>query len=217
MWRGSSWHYPTTPVTSSSNTDGSSLATVTEEVNFLQSLFNPPSFVTIMPNTDWRSLPVITSANTAANPGPSKHLFKGPLCAPPACVNPASPHHLPRDASYMTSKGSLSTLLSSAPNGHSLSASRICSNAWIICTMLQLPRHLLDHVIRTWGSPVPFTMHHTHSCTAHSGNEQQEFMSRVLLECSMATAIGSLLRESSYCHGVSANAPPPRLLCLTLQ
>ena len=92
-----------------------------KSLNFHQSLFNPPSSVNILPNTDWRSLSVIsgkrnilhqslhksTFANTAANPVPITNIFKGPVCALPACVDTASPPAPPRDASFTTSKGYL--------------------------------------------------------------------------------------------------------------
>ena len=98
-------HSPTRPLTSSSHKDGRSLSPCSEEANFHQRLFNPPSSVNIPPNTDWRSCSVISgkgnilhqslhklsSANTAANVASVINTFKGPVCAPPACVNTASP------------------------------------------------------------------------------------------------------------------------------
>ena len=152
-------HSPTTPVISSSHTDGRSLSPGIDEANFHQSLFNPPFSVNIPPNTDRRSLSVITSANTAAYPGSIINIFKCPVCAPPAYVNTASPQNPPRDAPSQTPNGYLSNLLSSAPNGHSVSDSNSFLNTWI-STMFCWRRHLPNHVTMTSGSPVPFTMQH---------------------------------------------------------
>ena len=151
-------------------------------------------------NTDCKSLSVVsgkdnislhqslhksTSANTAANTGSVTNTFNGPVSAPPACVNTASPPDPPRDASSTTSKGYLNTLLSSTPDHHSAADSHIFSNT---SALLLPPHHPTDHMTITSGGPVPFTMQHTHTCAVHSSNEQPELM------------LGASRWFSGHCH-----------------
>ena len=118
-------HSPTTPVISSPHKDGRSLFPGPDEATFPQSLFNHTNNSSLITpatsplNTDWMSLSGVSgeanilrqslhkspSANTAANPGSVTNTFRGPVCAPPAGVNTASPPDPPRDASSHTSKG----------------------------------------------------------------------------------------------------------------
>ena len=80
----------------------------------------------------------------------------------------------PREDTFSsTSKGSLSTSLSSASHGQSVAVSRSFSNT---LEHLQSPRHPPDHVTTTSGGPKPFTMQCTRACTVHSGNEEAVLM-----------------------------------------